>query len=604
MKLEGEQRIIESNVDNSNDMSFTIDDESSVIFEILRSKMYSNPVKAICQELTSNARDAHREVGKEDTSIQVWLPGEYLVVKDFGPGISPWRMKNIYRKYGASTKRSDNRQTGGFGLGGKVFFSYVDSAIIETVHDGIKYIYNAYLDETNRGSIKLFSSCPTDDPAGTAIKVPVKSPDRYAFQQALRASTLFWEVQPDIVGGIKGEVLTPTISTDRWAIYSKNTNGYNVIVDEIPYQDSTYSVPQRIVLKFQTGEVDLTATRETLHDSPKTRKAIEDALQNYRDTVCDQVKDQIDKCETFYECIQAIEVLPNLGPAKWEWRGKTFEYPLNHSVPKFSQGGYKTKLSVCRVNKFDYRSNDANFILLDKDDYNMYDRQRINFYMKNNNISYIYLVKDGVVPLDNLTPLTSIKITRGKTVSGKRVKTYINARNVNRHKNEKLEIDRDDLAVYLKEGEETGYVSLSKLPANVYIIPEKEMKHVLIQDPEIWVSLEEYLKNDFYDHVNETEIQEVANYIVGKDTYDYLTELSAEVKELSFLENKHPKIHDSYSCFIEFLIDNKKISVILPDVYKKYPLLKALSYQIRYYKEDVLNYIKLIDNNKEGESHE
>ena len=87
--------------------SFGIGDEV-VILQILRSKMYSNPIRTICQEVMSNARDAHYEVGTPKKPIEVTLPNALapsFVVKDYGPGITPDRMSNVFVKYGCSTKR-------------------------------------------------------------------------------------------------------------------------------------------------------------------------------------------------------------------------------------------------------------------------------------------------------------------------------------------------------------------------------------------------------------------------------------------------------------------------------------------------------------------
>src|SRR5271157_2965693 len=92
---------------------FSIQDQG-MIFDILRSKMYSNPILAICREISSNARDAHREVGKADVPVEIHLPiglEPEFKVKDFGPGISPDRMLNIFIKYTASTKRGDRKST-------------------------------------------------------------------------------------------------------------------------------------------------------------------------------------------------------------------------------------------------------------------------------------------------------------------------------------------------------------------------------------------------------------------------------------------------------------------------------------------------------------
>ena len=87
--------------------------DPSIIFDVLRSKLYSNPILAICREISCNARDAHREMGKSDLPIQIYLPNNlepYYKIKDWGPGLSPDRINSIYTKYGSSTKREDNLQ--------------------------------------------------------------------------------------------------------------------------------------------------------------------------------------------------------------------------------------------------------------------------------------------------------------------------------------------------------------------------------------------------------------------------------------------------------------------------------------------------------------
>src|SRR5665213_3254503 len=118
MKLNEAKPFFESSQDLEEHF-FSIQDQG-MLFDILRSKMYSNPILAICREISSNARDAHREAGKPELPIEIHLPlglEPYYSIKDYGPGISPDRMINIFIKYTASTKREDNMQTGGFGLG-------------------------------------------------------------------------------------------------------------------------------------------------------------------------------------------------------------------------------------------------------------------------------------------------------------------------------------------------------------------------------------------------------------------------------------------------------------------------------------------------------
>ena len=54
--------------------NFDIDPANKgLIFKILRSKMYSDPIGSICREISSNCRDAHREVKTPNRPIEIEL---------------------------------------------------------------------------------------------------------------------------------------------------------------------------------------------------------------------------------------------------------------------------------------------------------------------------------------------------------------------------------------------------------------------------------------------------------------------------------------------------------------------------------------------------
>ena len=98
-------------------------EDMGLILEILRSRMYKNPIASICREISSNARDANREV-KNSNPINITFEDSVLfeseicvVFQDEGTGISPDRMADVFVNYGSSTKRNTNQLTGGFGLG-------------------------------------------------------------------------------------------------------------------------------------------------------------------------------------------------------------------------------------------------------------------------------------------------------------------------------------------------------------------------------------------------------------------------------------------------------------------------------------------------------
>ena len=154
--------------------------DKAIILEILRSKMYSDPIKTIAQEIMSNARDAHREIGN-DAPITVYLPtriDQTFKIRDFGPGITPDRMANVFIKYGNSTKRDTDAQTGGFGLGAKSPFSYTDmfTVVSITPDNGVRMRreYIAYIDKKRIGSMSLVKEEVTTEAQGTCISIAVQ----------------------------------------------------------------------------------------------------------------------------------------------------------------------------------------------------------------------------------------------------------------------------------------------------------------------------------------------------------------------------------------------------------------------------------------------
>lgn len=318
MKLNIETPNIEASQDLGGSL-FSIGDHG-MVFDILRSKMYSNPILAICREISSNARDAHREVKKENIPCEIILPNAlepFYKVRDFGPGISPDRIENIYIKYGASSKRDDNIQNGSFGMGAKTPFSYSDTFSIETINDGIKYNYTCFIDESRVGKIvQIGAATSTNLPSGTEISIPVKQADFQAFNSGTEFTTRYWDVPPIVKGGtISSKKLEFSLSGKEWAIGNSNS-GYTklqLIIDGIEYpidatQLSSYShykllkiCHQNIFLYFGIGELSLSANRETIHFDKKTKEAIGLKLNKVYKDVFSEISKRIDACASLWE---------------------------------------------------------------------------------------------------------------------------------------------------------------------------------------------------------------------------------------------------------------------------------------------------------------
>lgn len=321
MKLNIERPNIE--LSDGLDGSFFSVADLGMIFDILRNKMYSNPILAICREISCNARDTHRVVGKQDVPVEITLPNTlepFYKIKDFGEGISPERIESIYVKYTSSTKRNDNLQTGAFGIGSKTPFSYSDQFSIETIYDGIKYNYACVIDETKVGKLVKLSSEPTDQPNGTEIIIPVKSQDFKAFKAGTEFTTRHWDVKP-VIRGDKFEYpeFNFTLSGDKWAIdkNSGNSDYYKrdlkLIIDGIEYPvdlnqlkgyantnvlDAVYGV---IYLYFGIGELSLSASREAVHLDKPTQDKISERLAVMAKALKDNVLTKIAACTNLWE---------------------------------------------------------------------------------------------------------------------------------------------------------------------------------------------------------------------------------------------------------------------------------------------------------------
>jgi len=292
------------------ELNFSIDDNNSIIFDILRDKMYSNKIGSLCREVISNSRDANREAGRADVPVEVEIakPNKFtflgdmsIIFRDNGIGISPDRMADVFVKYAASTKRNTNGQTGGFGLGAKTPFAYTDTfTVITTCNVGgkrIKYHYTAMIDSSRKGKMIMFDSEETTENTGTQIIVPIKSDDRETFEYEVIKSTLLWKTRPTLINFIKKvPEINRVIDEKSFSIIEKNSyidgDYYIASVDGIMYPLNTSLLKINkgvgnsmvIELKLNTGDITLAANREAIQyddDTVEKLKQINDEVKQY-----------------------------------------------------------------------------------------------------------------------------------------------------------------------------------------------------------------------------------------------------------------------------------------------------------------------------------
>jgi len=306
----------------------------AVIMEILRGKMYSDPIKIICQEIMSNARDAHREVGKHRTPIEVVFPtmlDPVFIIRDFGPGITPQRMSEIFVMYGNSTKRDSDKQTGGFGLGSKTPFAYTDTFTVISItpdenNQFIKREYVAYIDDSRLGVMSLVNEEPTEDKRGTSIIITPKQEDFSKFVDGVEKTARHWDVKPRIINndGFFWKNQEKLFSGKGWEIVDARqpnkgvvnirSESWTAVVDGIMYEldkeiiinnieDRALSSFTKTCINFifKTGDVEVTATREDLDYREKTINKVVEVLKTIKEELPIKIEKSISNSENLRE---------------------------------------------------------------------------------------------------------------------------------------------------------------------------------------------------------------------------------------------------------------------------------------------------------------
>ena len=262
------------------------------LLSILRDTLYTDKILAVLREYGANAWDAHRDAGKSDVPIQVTLATfaePTLRIRDFGKGLSPSDVFDIYTQYGASTKRSSDNSVGMLGIGSKSAFAYADSFTVTSFHGGKKTVYIAALDVTNKGVINQMWEEDCGDETGVEIQVSVRSPDITIFEARAKSLFAHFTPRPVINTTLPPEPKyrlksgTLDLDDDSGNGYYSNTGLWTAVMGCVPYRVNLAQLTGKVsevltrfngTLTFSIGEVTVSASREELKYSDETKAAL------------------------------------------------------------------------------------------------------------------------------------------------------------------------------------------------------------------------------------------------------------------------------------------------------------------------------------------
>lgn len=286
---------------------------TSIIFQMFSKNIYSNPIGSIVREITSNCFDSHVEAGvNSPVVIKKFVDQQtdttYISFIDYGVGMSLERIDKIFSVYFESTKREDNGQIGGWGLGSKSPLAYKrstghgegeydNSYFIITNFDGVQYTYLVH-EGKKCPYITPMGQCETTEHNGTEIRIPVLQKDVHSFMKEMVRQLYYFENV--IFEGFENEIDYYTqqyseILTNSYTIVrGKNflfrgtdyANEMHVCLGRVAYpidynvlglNSNDYRMP--VGLKLEVGEIGITVSRETLDYSESTIKILKKKLE-------------------------------------------------------------------------------------------------------------------------------------------------------------------------------------------------------------------------------------------------------------------------------------------------------------------------------------
>jgi hypothetical protein len=158
--------------------NMTFDENSITHLMSVLTDLYSNTALAVIREYSTNARDAHVAAGCPERPIEVTLPNVFdntLIIKDYGTGMSKDDITDHFSKYGWSSKRETDDETGTLGLGCKSGLTYTSQFTLVTVQDGIANTVLVTREEAGGGVVQIIDTQQTDEPNGTEVRIPSKN---------------------------------------------------------------------------------------------------------------------------------------------------------------------------------------------------------------------------------------------------------------------------------------------------------------------------------------------------------------------------------------------------------------------------------------------
>ena len=282
---------------------------NATMFDMIVSKVYTNKVKAVIREWSTNAVDACIDA-KRPIKFFVHLPTilePWFSVRDYGTGLKPEDVLGLYSTLGASTKRDSNDFNGCFGIGRGAGLAYTSSFQVDSFYKGMKYSYVVSTDSGLPTMISL-GETKTDEENGLQLKVNVDPKDINRFKETAEEVYKYFDVRPltNVELTYKDDKLVA--SGSGWEIAATMDAGLVVMGGvaytlELNYFDNaTYSTFRYagLTLKVPLGSVGITPGRESLSMDDRTIAFLQEQLNRVKTEFSASITRNLDSIDDIF----------------------------------------------------------------------------------------------------------------------------------------------------------------------------------------------------------------------------------------------------------------------------------------------------------------
>ncbi len=329
-------------------IDMSIDENSLTHLMSVLSDLYSDKIMAVVREYSTNALDSHIASG-QTRPVELSTPtalSPYFVVRDYGVGMDEQDIENIYSKYGASSKRDNNDESGMLGLGCKSGLTYSNQFTLTGIKNGVKTLVAISRSANGAGTMEVVDVSPSDEPNGVTIKVPVNSSgDREYFRDTVNRFVQYIDNSKIRVDG-KAYAHDFEVLNDRIWIKQSNYGGYVpsfVVMGNVAYPIArthfdTSTIPNRhgFVYFADMGDVNFPPSREELMYTTRTEATLRKIEQELPAAFTKHLQHVIDSASTIREAFNQQTSLNrrygNSIHGSW-WQ---FEYK-GETLPKYIQ---------------------------------------------------------------------------------------------------------------------------------------------------------------------------------------------------------------------------------------------------------------------------